>query len=314
MARQRGNSWQADVLGLDGKRIRKSFDTQAAAEEFEASFNKVASTVGTVFPQQAKVIWHGLKDEPECIRMTNMVVAFWGPNLPVKDIDEFRIEEYRDHCRELGNSPSTINNKLTRLSVLLKKLKKLKLIAAVPEIEKEKNYSKRIRYFTPEEEANIRKHLPQEKYQLLWDFLNDTGVRVSEALEMEWRDVVNGYATFWLTKGDRARTIPLTKKALASIRFDQKDDLARPFGDVTYTGMYQEFKKTKKRAGLGDDQQVVLHTARHTCASRLVQKGVDIRRVKEWLGHADIATTMRYAHLAPKDLDTGRDALETQAA
>ena len=41
------------------------------------------------------------------------------------------------------------------------------------------------------------------------------------------------------------------------------------------------------------------HLFRHTFASRLVQAGVPIAKVSAWLGHANISTTMIYAHLAP---------------
>lgn len=54
---------------------------------------------------------------------------------------------------------------------------------------------------------------------------------------------------------------------------------------------------------------ITVHTCRHTCASRLVQGGVDIRRVKDWMGHTTIQTTMIYAHLAPKNLFVGADVL-----
>ena len=48
------------------------------------------------------------------------------------------------------------------------------------------------------------------------------------------------------------------------------------------------------------------HSLRHTAASRRVMAGVDLVSVKEILGHRDIQTTLRYAHLAPEHL---RDAV-----
>ena len=55
---------------------------------------------------------------------------------------------------------------------------------------------------------------------------------------------------------------------------------------------------------------ITLHTYWHTCASRLVQGGVDIRRIRDWMGHTTIQTTMIYAHLAPTDLFVGADVLD----
>ncbi|EJM98873.1 site-specific recombinase XerD [Phyllobacterium sp. YR531] len=56
--------------------------------------------------------------------------------------------------------------------------------------------------------------------------------------------------------------------------------------------------------------QVVPHILRHTCASRLVRGGIDIRRVQIWLGHQTLSMTMRYAHLATNDLDSCVAVLE----
>jgi integrase len=44
------------------------------------------------------------------------------------------------------------------------------------------------------------------------------------------------------------------------------------------------------------------HDLRHTFGTRMIAKA-DIRRVQEWMGHADIRTTMRYLHYAPRDDD-----------
>ena len=56
-----------------------------------------------------------------------------------------------------------------------------------------------------------------------------------------------------------------------------------------------------------------IHTARHTCASRPVQRGVDILVAKEWLGHKWIQPTQRYAHLRPEDLLAVVHVLECSA-
>jgi thioredoxin reductase len=62
-----------------------------------------------------------------------------------------------------------------------------------------------------------------------------------------------------------------------------------------YKYIYAGFREAIKRAGIED---CTPHILRHTVGSRLVMAGVDLTTVKELLGHQDIQTTMRYAHLA----------------
>lgn len=80
-----------------------------------------------------------------------------------------------------------------------------------------------------------------------------------------------------------------------------------------FTGVFKEhlFRKTVEALGLNDNAQlqkdrVVFHTLRHTCASWLVQDGVDILTVSKVLGHSDLKHTLIYAHLAP---DQTKDAV-----
>jgi len=54
--------------------------------------------------------------------------------------------------------------------------------------------------------------------------------------------------------------------------------------------------------GMKDDTEIIIHALRHTCASRLVNAGIDLYTVKEYLGHSTIQVTERYAHLAPHKL------------
>ena len=74
-----------------------------------------------------------------------------------------------------------------------------------------------------------------------------------------------------------------------------------------FRGVWHE---AKAKVGLGLDKEVVPHCLRHTCASRLVRGGIDIRRVQIWMGHQTLQMTMRYAHLATQDLDVCVPILE----
>ena len=87
-----------------------------------------------------------------------------------------------------------------------------------------------------------------------------------------------------------------------------------PFSEIDQQRFRIAWHNAKDAVGLGDDKDVVPHVLRHTCASRLVQGGIDIRRVQMWLGHQTLTMTMRYAHLASHDLDMCVPVLERAAA
>ena len=61
----------------------------------------------------------------------------------------------------------------------------------------------------------------------------------------------------------------------------------------------RRFVAASRRAGL---RPVRFHDLRHTFGTRMIAKA-DIRRVQEWMGHADIQTTMKYLHYAPREED-----------
>ena len=63
---------------------------------------------------------------------------------------------------------------------------------------------------------------------------------------------------------------------------------------------------------VGFTHEARLNRLRHTCASRLVNKGVDLYVVKEWLGRSTIQVTEKYAHLAPGKLAHAAKVLEAE--
>ena len=63
-----------------------------------------------------------------------------------------------------------------------------------------------------------------------------------------------------------------------------------------------------KRAGI---EGVKIHDFRHTCASRLIQNGMSLYEVANILGHTDVQTTQRYAHLESRDVSQrARDIMD----
>ncbi|RUV28575.1 tyrosine-type recombinase/integrase, partial [Mesorhizobium sp. M7A.F.Ca.MR.148.00.0.0] len=81
-------------------------------------------------------------------------------------------------------------------------------------------------------------------------------------------------------------TIPMTERVKEVIKLPSTEG-RRPKGPFTKLSQAQFraiWNDAKAEVGLGADDQVVPHILRHTCASRLVQGGIDIRRVQMWLG------------------------------
>ena len=75
----------------------------------------------------------------------------------------------------------------------------------------------------------------------------------------------------------------------------------RPFSQLTFNRVQYIWSMIRKETKV-TDPEFTIHSLRHTFASRLVQKGVPLYTVQKLLGHTDIRTTQRYAHLAPDNL------------
>lgn len=314
MARPRNNKWQADAV-VDGKRVRPTFNTKEEAEAFERNAEHMASlseaSVGTLFPQLATILWSKTKDYKGALSITNDLVRRLGPSTLVYKITDETIDALVEGLDDEGLANQTINNKLTRLSKLLKRAKRKKLITSMPVIELRKQAKGRIRFLSVEEEKSLFSHMSEGDHHFC-RFLLYTGCRYGEAVRFEWRDASNDTLTFWVTKSGQPRSVPMTQPVREALEWakTRHHNQPGPFAWVSYTAFRQRWQTARKHAGLAHDDQVIPHVLRHTCASRLVQKGVDIRKVRDWLGHASINTTMRYAHLAPKDLVDAARLLE----
>lgn len=172
------------------------------------------------------------------------------------------------------------------------------------------------RYLTEEQKAKLlvaTKNSQNPKLADIVAFLLFTGARKREVLDAKWEDV-DFENKFWRipkTKSGKVRHIPLSKGAMAllsKLRDMKKEGEEYIFtNDKTgkpYVSIFYSWDTARKEADLPD---LRIHDLRHSFASFLVNAGRSLYEVKELLGHADIQTTTRYAHLSKERL---REAVE----
>lgn len=138
--------------------------------------------------------------------------------------------------------------------------------------------------------------------------LLDTGARYSEVANLEWSriDLETRTIQLWRSKVQNESILYMTDRVYAVLTRRRHQDPTSPFIFTNKRGEARGYssiaiRKAFRRAGLSD---CTIHTLRHTHASRLVQNGMTIYEVKEMLGHTDIKTTMRYAHLEQREISS----------
>jgi site-specific recombinase XerD len=165
-------------------------------------------------------------------------------------------------------------------------------------------------YYTREDFQKLLDVIDKEDVKDLVIFAVNTGLRQSELLNLQFRQVNFNNRTIILdnqthiTKSKRIRSVPLNETAFNII---QKRNNGREQNVFTIreSGIKQDwivhnFKKYVLKAKV--NPKLHFHSLRHTFASWLVQKGISIYEVSKLLGHADIKTTEIYAHLRSDDL------------
>ncbi len=137
-----------------------------------------------------------------------------------------------------------------------------------------------------------------------------TGMRRGEILNLTWKDVdfIRRVVRVMQSKNGEKRTIPLSQTALTSLKaFGKVIDISGKVFPISERSLRAAFDKTIVKAGIEDFH---FHDLRHTFATRLVQNGVDLYKVKELLGHKTIVMTMRYAHHYPESLRSSVETLD----
>ena len=231
-------------------------------------------------------------------------------NLQVNKITKQHIKKLMDYHRfTRKNSKQVTNTKVGYLKTVLDEMVEDGFIKDVSFPRRLKEKKQKVHYLTQDMERELISWLNcmqrNREAKDIIECLIDLGCRVNELLNLEKRfvDFDNNQINFNDRKNDNAVAVPMTNRVKSILRryYREVKDFDKVFS-LNYSELNAIWQKARTDLGYADKKFYTLHLCRHTCASRLVQRGCQLLLVKDWLGHEDIKTTMIYAHLAPKAL------------
>lgn len=230
---------------------------------------------------------------------------------PAESFTAERIKDYLQYCAEhLKLSENTLHSRINALKFYYEQvLNKEKFFWEVPRPKKPQSLPKLLN------ETEIRKlfnALDNKKHKAMLFTAYSAGLRVSEIVNLKIHDIDSGRMQIFVerAKGKKDRYVNLSPLLLDILRSYIKTYKPKPKeylfeSDQTNTAyptrtVQQIFTNAKHKAGIG--KAVGVHSLRHSFATHLLDKGTDIRYIKELLGHFNIKTTERYLHVSKKQL------------
>lgn len=195
-----------------------------------------------------------------------------------------------------------------------------------------KEPEERVREMSAAEEAALFAALRPD-YHAIVRFALWSGCRMQECLDLTWRQIDLNHRQMRIKgKGSKTRTVPVSDKIHAllmgerthSDRVPQPDEAVftyvvkradhAPRGSrlpIEREGLKVTFRRAVAKSQLVD---LHFHDLRHTCATRLLRQTGNLRLVKDLLGHEDMKTTLKYAHVTTDDLRAAMNATENATA
>lgn len=250
------------------------------------------------------------------------------------------VDAYLDHLTAGKKfSPATRNNRLAAIRAFVSyasacspEYMALECELSAIKVQKDDPFSK-VDYMT-EDAVTALLNEPDSKTKIglrdrfLMIFLYDSGARISEALGVRLCDIKldNSPQVLLFGKGNKVRAVPLMEKTVEHLRqymdiFHKEESPAsavtlfyvlhkgkkEPMNDETVRVRLQKYADSAREKCSEVPLRVHPHLWRHTRAMHLYQHGMDLSLVSQWLGHANLSTSLVYAYA---DTEHKRDAIE----
>lgn len=257
--------------------------------------------------------WRESKNAPTQASILKRLREAFGP-LKIDGITTAKIEDAVAGWRRSGSSRKTCNRHLSSLGKMFRWAERRGDMPRAPYVERFQEGVGRLRVVSDEEEADVLRHLAtagRPEFADIVAVLVDTGMRREELLSLRWEQISEGWVRLEDTKNGRPRRIPLTQRA--SRILESNNCGSGPFTDVAKSTFSGAWNRAKAAMGI-EDKGFVPHALRHTFASRLLAKRVDLFTVSRLLGHTSIKTTADvYGHLSPDRAEEAIALLEPGA-
>lgn len=249
---------------------------------------------------------------PSTIRTyTNEFVQFLN-TIKEKHAAEFttdRIRDYMQYCFEkLKLSENTLHSKINALKFYYEQvLERERFFWEIPRPKKREILPKVI---SKERIADLINSIENVKHKTIIMLTYACGLRVSEVVSLKIKHIDGQRKTIFIekAKGKKDRVVSLSPNMLIMLReyykqYQPKDYLFEGQFEnehLSERSMQQVIQKAKIKAGIRQDGS--MHMLRHSFATHLLDKGIDVVFIQKLLGHNNIKTTLRYLHVTNKDL------------
>jgi integrase len=285
---------------------------------------RTRATFSDAATEYLRYVEHDRGRKPSTVRGYRSIVEHHLlPAFGSMPFEDLRTEHIEAWISTVDGSPRTRNKLLVALHGILKRAQKVWSLPANPAAGIEKFPQTRsgdIEVYSPEEVWALVRAAANEQDAAIYLTAAFTGLRRGELLALRWHDVDFAGATIRVRqsyyngalttpKSGKVRSVPMAPEVAQALAKLGQRGYAVEDDDLVYLGeqglyvdasaLRRRFDAAVKAAGL---RPLRFHDLRHTFGTRMIAKA-DIRRVQEWMGHADIQTTMKYLHYAPRPED-----------
>jgi integrase len=221
-----------------------------------------------------------------------------GGNTLLTRVGEDKIAKFKHNCLARGCKKVSVNTYLRHLRAFFNRAYDWGYIDQKLKIEFYRTPKRLPRILFPHEIELILLHSYHCNYEMhrIIKFALWTGARREEIYNLGYQDIYGNNARL-IGKGDKERNVPLLNGALEAI--GEIKDIGPVFLRRHIDYYTKAFKSLVRDCGIEDAS---FHKLRHTAATYMLASGIDIKWVKEILGHTDLKTTEVYTHVLQQQL------------